>query len=157
MSKLSSRTNDWLAKRMYSLWDNFFSDVPRRNFVLIKFGRNTRRQLGSIKWATNRTRIKSLLGQRKIRDSAEAQDDKRITVITITQKFQDATIPTYVVDATIAHELVHYAHGFSSPLQQTYRHPHKGGRVRRELESRNLEDIHYKAQKWIKAHWQHYI
>lgn len=151
-----SRTNDWLAERMYDLWDDYFSDVPRKNFVLIKFGRNTSRQLGSIKWARKSTRIKSLLKHHSIKETLESQDDERISVITITRAFQNSEIPEYVIDATIAHELAHYTHGFSSPLKQQFRHPHKGGRVRKELEKRGLGQLHKKARAWIKENWQRF-
>jgi hypothetical protein len=141
---------------MYCLWENNFVDVPRKNFVLIKFGRNASRQLGSIKWAHRNARIKSAIRNKEISESIESQDDKRVTIITITRKFQNPIIPEYVVDATIAHELVHYAHGFSSPLAQAYRHPHKGGLIRKELEARNLGDLHKKAKRWLRENWTRY-
>jgi hypothetical protein len=112
--------------------------------------------LGSIKWANKNTRIRSLLKRKKTLAEAEAQDDKRITVITITRKFKDPSIPEYVVDATIAHELVHYTHGFSSPLKQLYRHPHKGGLIKKELTNRGLGDIYMTASHWIRTTWRHY-
>jgi hypothetical protein len=150
------RTNNWLASRMYDLWENHFADVPRKNLVVIKFGRASGRQLGSIKWARKNTRIKSLLKTKEVRDTYVVQDDRRITVITITKNFQDPKIPELVVDATIAHEIVHYVHGFSSPLKQTYRHPHQGGIVRKELESRGLGELHNKAREWLRENWSRY-
>lgn len=156
MGMPSHRTNSWLADRMYELWENHFADVPRTNFVLIKFGRAASSQLGSIKWADGRTRIRSLLSRRSIKEFAEAQDDKRVTVITITRKFQNLTVPEQVVDATIAHEMVHYTHGFSSPLSQQYRHPHKGGLIRKELEKRGLGQMYKEAKRWIRQNWRSY-
>ena len=141
---------------MYDIWENHFSDIPRKNYILIKFGRSSSRQLGSIKWANKNTRIKSLLNLKSIKEDALAQDDGRITVITITRKFQDPSIPDYVIDATIAHELVHYAHGFSSPLKQLHKHPHQGGLIRRELTNRGLGAIYQKSRLWIKEHWTGY-
>src|SRR5438067_1493992 len=41
---------------------------------------------------------------------------------------------------TVAHELVHYWHGFGSPLPRRYQHPHRGGIVTRELKERGLVD-----------------
>lgn len=154
---VNKRDNLWLEEKLYSLWENFFADIPRKNFVLIKFGRSSRRQLGSIKWANPSTRIKSIMKKKQFRTDHEVQDDKRITVITITRKFKDPSIPEYVVDATIAHELCHYTHGFSSPMKQKYRHPHQGGIVRKELENRGLGDTHHSSQKWIKENWLKYI
>ncbi|MBN2101029.1 hypothetical protein JW710_04040 [Candidatus Dojkabacteria bacterium] len=152
----TQRTNSWLAEMMYEIWEDNFSDIPRKNFVLIKFGRSSKRQLGSIKWSSPRTKIRSLMKKRAIREQYEAQDDKRVTVITITKKFLNTEIPEYVVKATIAHELCHYTHGFSSPLKQTYRHPHQGGIIRKELESRGLGELRKKAKRWLKENWQDY-
>lgn len=150
------RTNNWLTECMYSLWEEHFADVPRKNLVIIKFGRDSARQLGSIKWARKNTRIKSFITNKEIRDVHQVQDDKRITVITITKKFQKPEIPEYVVRATIAHEIVHYVHGFSSPLKQTYRYPHQGGIIRKELESRGLGVLHATARKWLRENWHRY-
>ena len=141
---------------MYCLWEEHFADVPRKNLVIIKFGRSSTRQLGSIKWARKNTHIKSLINRKEIQDSHKAQDDKRITVITITKKFQNQEIPEYVVKATIAHEIVHYVHGFNSPLKQIYQHPHQGGIIRKELESRDLGVLHTTARRWLKENWHRY-
>ena len=154
--KTEERTDKWLAKRMYDIWEDHFADIPRKNFVLIKFGRSASRQLGSIKWANKKTRIKSFIKKKSVETSLKAQDVKKVTVITITRKFQDLSIPDYVVDATIAHELVHYAHGFSSPLKQSYRHPHQGGLIRNELEGRGIGKLHQKAKIWIRENWKNY-
>lgn len=151
------RNNLYLTNRMYYLWEEHFADVPRTNVVLIKFGRNSSSQLGSIKWANGSTRIRSLLKQKKIKEYAEAQDDKRVTVITITKKFKDPAIPEFVIDSTIAHEMVHYAHGFSSPLEQRFRHPHKGGIIRKELDARGLGQVHRDAKRWLKENWRTYV
>lgn len=150
------RTNTWLANRMYFLWEEYFADVPRTNVVLIKFGRNSRSQLGSIKWANDSTRIRSLLKRKSIREYADAQDDKRITVITITKKFKEIDVPEFVVDSTIAHEMVHYTHGFSSPRQQRFPHPHKGGVIQKELAVRGLGELHRTAKIWLKDNWLTY-
>jgi len=150
------RTDSWLEERMYNIWENHFADIPRKNHVIIKYGRSSIRQLGSIKWAQNNTRIKSLIQKKDVRELVETQDDRRITVITITRKFQDLSVPQYVIESTIAHELVHYAHGFSSPLARQHKHPHKGGLIRKELEKRGMGTIHRNARKWIREHWQTY-
>jgi hypothetical protein len=139
---------------MYYLWEEYFSDVPRQNLVLIKFGRNSKWQLGSIKWANRKTRIKGLMKSKKLQEFYQAQDDKRITVITITKKFQDPEIPEYVVDSTIAHEICHYVHGFSSPLKQIYKTPHQGGIIKKELTGRGLGKVHTDAKKWLKENWK---
>ncbi|MDD3662053.1 MAG: hypothetical protein PHG63_03220 [Candidatus Dojkabacteria bacterium] len=151
-----NRTEAWLADRMYEIWENYFADVPRKNFVLIKFGRSASRQLGSIGWARKNSRIKAFLKKDSIKKTVRSQDDSRITVITITRKFKDPSIPDYVVDATIAHEIAHYVHGFSSPLKRQYHHPHKGGVVRKELTRRGLGDTEKAARGWIRQNWRSY-
>jgi hypothetical protein len=123
--------------------------------VLIKFGKKSKRQLGSIRWVRRGTGVKSLMSKRI--DEHKMQDDKRISLITITKYFQDERVPEYVVDGTIAHELVHYVHGFHSPLKQLYRHPHKGGIVRKELAKRGLGEVHNEAEKWLKGEWRKYL
>ncbi len=149
------RDRKYLENLMYDLWEEYFSDIPRKNLVLIKFGKYSKRQLGSIKLANEYTKIKSLL--RKNQDDYEAQDDKRITVITITKYFQNEIIPEFVVSATIAHELCHYAHGFSSPLEKQFDKPHQGNVINKELAKRGLLDSQKLADKWLKDNWLHIV
>lgn len=146
------RDNAWLEQKMYDLWEEHFADVPRKNLVIIKFGRNSSRQLGSIKWADKRTR-----GIRNFMKGHDIQDDKRISIITITSKFKDENVPEDIVKATIAHEMCHYAHGFNSPLKQIYNHPHKGGVIRKEFERRGLGKLHKFSKKWLKENWRKYV
>jgi hypothetical protein len=149
------RDNRWLEERMYSLWENNFDDVPRKNLVLIKFGKASRRQLGSIKWVSKRTKVKSILSKRI--EDIKNQDDDRVTLITITKYFADESIPPEVVDATIAHEMVHYAHGFHSPLEQVFKHPHQGNVVEKELFARGLKETHTFADSWLKKNWVKHV
>ncbi|MBD3280822.1 hypothetical protein GF389_04845 [Candidatus Dojkabacteria bacterium] len=146
------RDNNWLEEKMYDLWEEYFADVPRKNLVIIKFGRNAKRQLGCITWATNKTR-----GIQKYLKANDYQDHKKVSVIRITSKFKDEKIPEKVVLGTIAHEMCHYAHGFNSPLKQIYNHPHKGGVIKKEMEKRELGDIYHFSKKWIKANWEKHI
>jgi hypothetical protein len=122
------RDDVWLLSRLDHLWSNYFSDVEQVNRVFIKFGRFSRFRLGSIKLdhRTNNSHI------------------------SITSMFQDESIPEAVVDHTIAHELSHYAHGFSSPLKRAHKHPHRGGVVRREMAERGLEHLYDAYQDWLK-------
>ncbi len=146
-----NRNNDWLENLMYHLWENHFNDIPRKNLVLIKFGRRAKRQLGCIKWVRGNTKVKGLLKKRK--DDHAVQDDKRVSLIIITALFRDKKVPKYVVEATIAHEMIHYAHGFHSPLKQLYRHPHKGGIIRKEMEARGLSSLWRRSKRWLKKKW----
>ncbi len=146
------RDNKWLEEKMFDLWENNFADVPRKNVVVIKFGKGSSRQLGCIRWATMKTR-----GISKLIRGHEVQDDKRVSVITITSKFKDESIPEEVIIGTIAHEMCHYAHGFNSPLQQLYDHPHKGGVIRKEMEKRDLGHIYKYSKQWLKRNWLNYV
>lgn len=145
------RDRKYLENLMYDLWEDNFSDIPRKNLVLIKFGKYSKRQLGSIKLANEYTKIKSLI--KKNKEDYDVQDDKRITVITITKYFQNEIVPEYVVKGTIAHELCHYAHGFSSPLEKQFDKPHQGNVINKELAKRGLLEEQRLADKWLKDNW----
>lgn len=146
------RDRKYLENLMYDIWENHFCDIPRRNLVLIKFGKYSKRQLGSIKLANEYTKIKGLI--RNNQEEYEMQDDERITVITVTKYFQnDIAVPEFVVRATIAHELCHYAHGFSSPLDKQFDKPHQGNIINKELAKRNLLEEQQLADKWLERNW----
>jgi len=145
------RDNKYLENLLFDLWDNYFCDVPRKNLVLIKFGKYSKRQLGSIKLANGHTKIKGLMKKR--REELEVQDDKSVTVITVTRYFQREVIPEFVIRATIAHELCHYTHGFQSPLEKKFNHPHQGNIIKKELAKRDLLDEEIEADKWLKENW----
>lgn len=137
------RDDTWLFSKLDYIWDRYFADIPQENDVIIKFGRKARCRLGSIK-QENKTVF-------------DLADNKRKTVITINGLFRHPLIPEYVIDATIAHELCHYAHGFSSPLEKKYASPHQGGVVTEEMKSRGLADILLKQKKWLKDFWPQYV
>jgi len=146
------RDDNWLSEKMYYLWENFFEDVPRRNIVVIKFGKKSKRQLGCIGWLNKKTRkIEKLLSK-----EGKADHDKT-TLINITSYFKDESIPEEVVIGTIAHEMCHYTHGFNSPLSQIYNHPHKGGIIRKEMQRRELSSVYKFAKVWVKANWLNYL
>ena len=145
------RDNKYLENILWDLWDNNFCDVPRKNLVVIKFGKFSKRQLGSIKLANGRTKIKSLI--RKKEDELNVQDDKSITVVTVTRFFQKDVVPEFVIRATIAHELCHYTHGFQSPLEKKFDKPHQWNIINKELAKRGLLEEEKKADKWLKENW----
>ena len=145
------RDSKYLENLLYEIWEEYFSDIPRKNFVVIKFGKYSKRQLGSIKRANRSTRIKSLV--QKYKDLLEIQDEKSISVITITKYFQNENVPEYVIVSTISHELCHYTHGFNSPLPKQFTYPHQGGVVNREMDKRGLKDIRLETKKWLKKNW----
>jgi hypothetical protein len=151
MLKMNERNDKWLEQLMFDLWEDHFNDIPRQNLVLIKFGRRAKRQLGSIRWVRRDTRVRSIL--RKRVEELDFQDDGRITLITVTSLFKNLRVPEYVVRTTIAHEMIHYAHGFFSPLNQVYDHPHQGGLIRKEMQKRGLLLVYKKSKKWLKGNW----
>jgi hypothetical protein len=131
------RDHNWLKFRLETIWSRHFPDITVANNVFVKFGRPCQTRLGSIKF-----------GRRQ-------QDPN--TIITINGYFKDENIPESVVDAVLAHELTHYAHGFCSPHEQKFRNPHKGGVVSRELVDRGLQELLLIEKRWVKANWRKYL
>lgn len=132
-----SRDHKWLKYRLEAIWEKHFPDIAVANNVFVKFGRACRTRLGSIK-----------LG-RKTTDPN--------TIITINGYFKDSQIPEFVVDAVLAHELTHYAHGFASPHEQKYANPHLGGVVKNEMVDRGLKNLLQLEKKWVKTNWRQYL
>ena len=71
--------------------------------------------------------------------------------------FQDESIPEGVIDHTIAHELIHYTHGFSSPHAKLHKYPHEGGVVKSEMEKRGMGYLFKAYKDWIKKYRQIYL
>ncbi len=114
-----------------AIWQWYFSDVPRVNDVQIAYCAPWKTRLGLIRLSL----------------------DEQISFIGLNSLLQFLEIPEYVLIATIAHELVHYAHGFGSPLPKLYAYPHAGGVVERELEKREL-GVHMRCStQWIDNEW----
>ncbi len=126
------RDEAWLQEMLDKIWDNYFQDVPQANDVRIVFGRRAKRRLGSI---------------------SLDPDDGKTSLIVVNSLFKDPDIPEYVVEATVFHELTHYAHGFNSPLEQAQRHPHAGGVMRREFAERGLLELYLQQKRWLKENW----
>lgn len=132
-----ARDNKWLRERLKYLYKRYFSDIPIINKIIIKFGRPTRTRLGSIKPG------------RKYKDEH--------SIITINGHFKNLEVPEFVVDAVISHEFMHYAHGFASPHEKAFSHPHKGGVVDWDLRERGLDDILKLEKRWLKENWRGFI
>lgn len=126
------RDHNWLLSRLDYLWSRYFADISQDNPVFIKFGRYSKYRLGSIKLE---------------RESGKSK-------ITITGMFRNPEVPISVVDHTIAHELVHYTHGFSSKKIRLHRYPHAGGIVNRELERRGMKSLIKGYKAWIQEYKQ---
>ena len=144
METQGQRDNEWLQEQLAQLWYRHFSDIEQPNDVVIKFGRPAMARLGSIKW-----------GRKPVAHPDGSK--QRRSIITMTGYFKDPAIPDEVILAVMAHELSHYAHGFSSPLFQKYNHPHKGGVVDKEIKARGLGEILTFHKKWMKTNWVNYI
>ena len=141
------RNQEWLENRFEYIYRKYFADLEAPNQIEIKWGRRSRRQLGCIK------KEQSSAGW-QIADHFKSDFT---TIIVINGLFEDEKIPLFIVDAVIAHELSHYAHGFNSPLPQKHRHPHKGGVIRKELKKRDLAALEKRQKQWMKKNWQKYL
>jgi len=126
------RDDKWLHQLLDEIWDQYFFDVMQDNIVRIRFGRKAKTRLGSI---------------------MVRPEEPDVSIITINGIFRDEAIPLLVIQATIVHELSHYAHGFNSPLTRQFKHPHAGGVMRREFSERGLLELYVHQKQWLKAYW----
>jgi hypothetical protein len=127
----ATRDQAWLDRELDLIWDEYFRDTPRVNGVHLGFYRPWKLRLGVI-------RLNMLDGD---------------TYIGLNSLLSHDEAPYCVALVTIAHELVHYCHGFGSPLPQKYKHPHRGGVVTRELLDRGLRRELGEYSDWIEQHW----
>lgn len=124
------RDDEWLAQKLNQIWQLLFPEIERKNNVVIRFKGKWKNKFGHIKRLKNKD-----------------------TEIAINSLFKNELVPEYVIDTTIAHELIHYSHGFQSPLPRRYKHPHAGGIVRRELLKRGFGHMIRKEKKFTKREW----
>jgi hypothetical protein len=123
------RDGAWLERELERLLQGPFLDVEIVNPIVVKWGRRARGRFGSI----------------ALRDG--------VSVIIINGAFREPGIPAEIVRATLAHELAHYAHGFSSEHRQAHPHPHRGGVVDRELGARGLGELAGLHKRWAREEW----
>ena len=123
------RDDDWLKNRLLEIWQLRFIDIPMLNEVKIRFKGKWKTKFGHIKMKNN------------------------ITEIVINSLFKHEDVPQYIVDLTIAHELIHYAHGFQSPLEKKFNYPHQGGIVKKELKKRGFRDTLLLERKIFRKEW----
>lgn len=131
-----ARTNAWLESQLDDIWGAHFSDVDRVTPIKIHFGRRAYRRLGSI-----------------VLRPAQAPPQRQYSQIIISGVLADEAIPDIVIRQIIAHELVHYIHGFGSHMTRHLRHPHQGGVIVREFRRRGLWELFRAYQSWMKLHW----
>ncbi|MBU1019410.1 MAG: hypothetical protein ABII07_03855 [Patescibacteria group bacterium] len=126
------RDDKWLTSLLEEMWGKHFSDIDRPNEVKVKFSRVSRTRLGSIRMSR----------------------DKKTSTILMNGLFKDPIIPRQVVEGILGHEIVHYVHGFCSPLKRKHRHPHRGGVVRSEMLMRGLQHQYQVEKVWTKENWR---
>jgi hypothetical protein len=131
------RDNLFLVERMNYIWEKYFPDILEINPVSIYFGRKAQYRLGSICLIRNGNHI--------------------VSKIIINGYLRNTKIPQFVIDAVIAHEICHYAHGFSSLHQRSKKYPHKGGVIDDEITKRNLDTIFDLEIRWLNNNWSNYI
>lgn len=122
------RDQDWLEARFNQIWDLFFKDVEKKDI--------------SINW---KGKWKNKFGH------ITRKNEK--TEIAINKFFQDLRVPEDIIKLTIAHEIIHYMHGFHSHLPKQYKHPHAGGVVNRELRKRGFDYALKHEKEWVKNEW----
>ncbi len=124
------RDDIWLTILFNEIWDKKFSDVRRKNNVVVRWKGKWRNKFGHIRRLKNTD-----------------------TEIAINSLFKDEKVPEYIVELTLAHELVHYMHGFHSPYPRLFKHPHKGGVVNKELKMRGYGYEIKKERRWFREVW----
>lgn len=139
------RDHEWLEKQLDYLLKNYFANVDLTNPVEIRFGREAKFRFGSIRLVKPR-RLKSLKFLKVLKSLKEPQK----SIITVTSMFAKENVPAKVVQYTIAHELCHFAHGFSSANKRLFKFPHHGGVVNRELTERGAHELIVAFKKWLK-------
>lgn len=80
--------------------------------------------------------------------------DEVVSIITINGHLQNPEIPEEIVDGVLAHEFVHFVHGFNSMREKRYHLPHYGGIINGELKERSLGDTLKFQKKWLKQNWK---
>ena len=125
------RDDEFLRNRLEEVWQKGFLDVEKKNNINIRFKGRWKNKFGHIK------KLKS--------------GDSEIVV---NGYFKNEAVPDYILELTIAHELVHYSHGFNSPLPKLYSHPHKGGVVNKDLKKRGFGHLLKLERQWIKNEWR---
>lgn len=125
------RDDGWLVECCKDLLYEYFPDVPVLNPVQPAFGRAWKTRLGLISLAEGR----------------------KISHIRLNALFRLDAAPEVAAIMTLAHELVHYAHGFGSTLPQMHPYPHRGGIVNHELRKRRLGCFLEPYRTWIDEEW----
>lgn len=125
---LQVRDEEWLLSRFEQIWQLFFPEVEKKN-VYVRWKGKWKNKFGHI----TRTR--------------------KGTEIAVNSLFRDIRVPEFVVKLTIAHEIVHYMHGFHSHLPKQFKHPHHGGIVNKVLREKGFWYDIKKEKQWARKEW----
>lgn len=143
------RDNHWLREQLQYLLKTYFTNVAITNSLEIRFGREAKFRFGSIRLvAPKGIELSKLIRLTKLIKTDKPQK----SIITITSMFAAESVPASVVRYTIAHELCHWAHGFSSTNKRLFKYPHHGGIVNRELKERGAEELVQAFKRWLKEY-----
>lgn len=145
------RDNLWLKKELEFLLKNYFSDIKITNPIEIVFGREAKYRFGSIRLIGDKG-AKRARGAKGWREMLKLKGLPKKSVIVITRMFADEAVPAHVVQYTIAHELCHYHHGFSSANKRLFKYPHHGGVVNQELKDRGAGELITGFKKWLRSY-----
>lgn len=132
------RSLGWLNDRVQVIWSKHFADIPQSTPVRVRWGRRSYRRLGSIVLKV-------------------APDGTRYSLITISGLLKELEVPSLVIDQIIAHEIVHYVHGFGSERKRDLKHPHQGGVIIKEFQKRGLWELYRYYQSWMKVRWREFV
>jgi len=124
------RDEEWLATLFHDMWESKFPDVKKRNNVIVRWRGKGQNKFGHIRRLKNKD-----------------------TEISVNSLFKEESVPEYIIELTLAHELVHYMHGFHSPYPKQFKHPHQGGVVNTELKKRGYGGYLVKEKLWFKEEW----
>ncbi len=124
------RDDKWLDEKLELIWGSLFPDTERANNVIIKFKGKWKNKFGHIKRLSNKD-----------------------TEIAINSLFKHEQVPEFIIDLTVIHELVHYSHGFHSPLPKLHDHPHKHGIVTKELKKLGYSHLIKEERKFVREEW----
>ena len=126
--------DEMLARKAANLLRENFPNKEISNLLVVKWGG---------KWKSKLAHIKP------IDDSGEYG-----TLIEVNSLLKDSSVPSWMLDVTLLHELVHYFHGFGSNKKQKFRQPHKGKVVDNEIERFGFGELLKKQDKWMEENWE---
>lgn len=129
-----NRDTDWLKNRVHDIWHKYFADIPQETPIKASWGQRSYRRLGSI----------------VLKNPQSANPYSQITISSL---LRDAEVPSLIIDQIIAHEIVHYVHGFGSERKRVLKHPHQGGVIVKEFQKRGLWELYRYYQSWMKISW----